>query len=340
MQITQFPKIAIIILNWNGKDHTLECLQSLTQITYPHYEIVVVDNASYDNSIEAIKEKFPHVSLLVNSSNLGYSEGNNIGIKYCMQKECEYILLLNNDTIVAKDLVNRLYNSYLQLPDAGIIGPTSYHYLQKDKIDHLGGMWSWETANFRLIQKTALAPMQKLDYICGCCLFFKKTLLEKIGFFDKRFFLFWEEADLCYRCHKIGLSTYTDKEAKLWHKISASFQGKHHQHYYWWRNRLLWMEKHIHKEQRKKLYKKVLFKEILRIFKLWQLRKLHYFFGFFFSSLKKQQKRKEIILSQKASLQGIRDYFLRKFGQGPKWLTKKHSSQTLNHVIRKIIGRS
>ena len=335
-------KVAIIILNWNGKDNTLECLNSVSQIDYPSLEVILVDNASSDGSVSAIKQKFPQTKIVINSSNLGYAQGNNIGVHYALGRGAKYFLILNNDAIVKKDLISEFLKAFQSLPDAGVLGAKICRYYQKETLDHLGGKWSSEKASFQLIGDH-LSPKdvpysQKIDYVCGCALFIKKEVVEKVGLFDKRFFLFWEEADFCFRTRKAGFEIYSIGSAIVWHKISASFKSKPHTQYYWWRNRFLWMEKNLTKEERKKIYRKKIYPEIFHHFKNLQLKKLQYLFGSLFSSYEKQRKREEKILSYKACLQGVRDYFLKRFGPGPTWLVKNRSSQTPNHVIRKMKG--
>ncbi|SHG20413.1 Glycosyl transferase family 2 [Desulfacinum infernum DSM 9756] len=96
------PEIAVIVLNWNGKEDTLECLDSLSRVNYPRCRLIVVDNASSDGSVEAIRQAFPEVVILRNSRNLGYAGGNNVGIRYALKIGCEYLCILNNDTIVTR----------------------------------------------------------------------------------------------------------------------------------------------------------------------------------------------------------------------------------------------
>ena len=200
-----FAKVAIIILNWNGKDDTLECLKSVYQIDYPFFEVVLVDNDSSDDSVSAIKQKFPQTKIVINSSNLGYAEGNNIGVHYALGRGAKYFLLLNNDAIVKEDLISEFLKAFISLPDAGVLGAKICRYYQREKLDHLGGKWSSKNGSFQLIGDH-LSPKdvpysQKIDYVCGCALFVKKEVVEKVGllinvfsFFGKKLiFVFGQE---------------------------------------------------------------------------------------------------------------------------------------------------
>ena len=105
------PKVAVIILNWNGKEDTLECLASVKKLDYSNYEIVLVDNGSVDDSVDAISKQYPDMTLLQTGENLGYAGGNNVGIRWALEQGADYILLLNNDTIVAADLLSAFINA-------------------------------------------------------------------------------------------------------------------------------------------------------------------------------------------------------------------------------------
>ena len=121
-------KIAIIILNWNGKKDTLECLSSLRELSTNNYKIstIMVDNASKDGSVESVKKEFPEVAILVNSQNLGFAEGNNVGIRHALKKSANFIVILNNDTILEKNCLKNLAHTAESNNSIGIVGPKIY----------------------------------------------------------------------------------------------------------------------------------------------------------------------------------------------------------------------
>ena len=124
----KLPHVEIIVLNWNGKDDTVECLRSLDKIDYPNKQISVVDNASTDDSVELIKGEFPDVSIIENETNLMYAGGNNAGIRKALDKNAEYILILNNDTAVQKDFLTYIMRTELSERGAGIVCPKICYY--------------------------------------------------------------------------------------------------------------------------------------------------------------------------------------------------------------------
>jgi GT2 family glycosyltransferase len=319
------PKIAIIIVNWNGLDDTIECLRSIKDITYANYMVIVVDNGSTDNSVTTIQQQFPSVSIIETHKNLGFAGGNNVGIQRAKKNKCDYYFLLNNDTIVDKNILHELMKGAINNKKAGIFGTKVLRYYDKGVIDHLGGMWNKDTAQFVSIGAMENDSDVKygdtpVDYVCGCSILIKKEVVAKIGLLEEKFFLLWEEADYCYRAKKWGYTTSVIPQAKVWHKISASFTGSPHSQYYWWRNRLLWIERNCSKQEIKYLYKKVLLKEIFRLYKLKYVKSVMFVLSQLLFWSKKNVVRKNKLLRYKAGCKGIEDYLFKRFGKGPKWL--------------------
>lgn len=324
------PKIAIIILNWNGKKDTLECLSSVAKINYKNFETIVVDNGSSDDSVAAIKNDFPNIEIIETKENLGFAEGNNVGIRHALAKGADALLLLNNDTIVDPNLLQGFANAGKD-KEIGVIGAKIYLYYERDKLDHLGGMWNAKRAAFDFIGHGEsgdnwMAPVE-LDYVCGAAFYVKREVFEKIGFLESQFFLIWEESDFCFRARNSGYKVTSCPDAKIWHKVSASFVGKPHTNYFWWRNRLLWMQRNLKRKERAIIYTKVIIPEITKIYKLNLLNKLQLFFTEAFTNKDSMEKRKKILKNQ-AALQGVSDFFSRKFGQGPSWIYRPPSEKT------------
>ncbi|MDE3046410.1 MAG: glycosyltransferase family 2 protein [Verrucomicrobiota bacterium] len=319
-------RICIILVNWNGKKDTLECLDSLTKVDYPLFSVIVVDNGSQDGSVAAIRAAHPHVPIFETGENLGFAGGNNVGISWALSKPFKWILLLNNDTTVDPDFLNAFMRAAEQQPEAKILGAKILRAHEPTRIDHLGGRWNPAIAEFESLSAGDPAhlhtDMQPVDYVCGAALLMHRSVPEAIGLLEPRFFLFWEETDFCFRARRKGFSIWTAPEAKVWHKVSASFiGGKPHSHYYWWRSRLLWLERNLPPSERQALHRTLIRPELLKTLR-------HYFFRssqHFLSRLillPSNSQRLAKLKRLKAGLAGAIDYYRGRFGNCPPWLLK------------------
>lgn len=203
------PKVSIVILNWNGKRDTIECLKSLKQITYPKYDILVVDNGSTDESVKCFREKYPEIEVLENEKNIGFAGGINVGIRRSIEKEVDYVLLLNNDIIVDSGFLDELIEVGESDPKVGILGPKIYYYDRPDLLHMKKRYEGVET------------PIEA--FISGCCFLVKKEVLDKVGLLDEIFFIFFEETDFFVRVSRNNYKIlYVPTKNKVFHKFSPS----------------------------------------------------------------------------------------------------------------------
>lgn len=245
-------KVSIIILNWNGWKDTLECLKSLENNNYSNYRVVVVDNGSTDDSLDKLQDiESDRVSLISLEANWGFSGGNNFGVKRALENETDYVLLLNNDTVVEKNFLSELVKEAEKNPKAGLFGPKIYYYNDKNRIWFAGGRISvnpLEVSGTHIglnkIDKGQYDKVKKVDYITGCCLLIKKEVIEKVGFLDEDYFLYYEDADYGWRAKKAGYNCLFVPKAKIWHKCSAgTIEGSSSYIYYHTRNALMMVRK-------------------------------------------------------------------------------------------------
>jgi GT2 family glycosyltransferase len=239
------PKVFVIILNWNLPGDTIDCLRSVLETSYPLLEVVVVDNASSDNSVDRIRKRFPQMPLIQSGENLGYAGGNNLGIRYALEKNADYILLLNNDTLVQKSLIDHLVDFSLEQPSIGILGPAIYYYHPAQRFWRLGARYGWAGPIPLEIGRDALDRNQfsdpfQVDYVTGCAMWVRSELFMKLGLLDDTFFMYYEDADFCHRARQAGYAIYVVPRAKMWHKVSGtSGKEKGIALYYQARNRLI-----------------------------------------------------------------------------------------------------
>ncbi|MBT9168832.1 MAG: N-acetylglucosaminyl-diphospho-decaprenol L-rhamnosyltransferase [Syntrophomonadaceae bacterium] len=282
-----WPTVAIIVLNWNGWRDTIECLESLRRITYPDYQIIVVDNGSTDDSVERIKAwtegrqepvtpepshflyclsqppspkpipyvcwtqeeaesgdnshihtSLPHPLVFIRiNTNLGFSAGNNVGIRYAVKKKFSYLLVLNNDTVVMPDFLDKLISFAWENPDSKLIGPRILDYSN-------GSNWQFPIKNplafstvlialtplSRLLRYSSLYKNcfyredlpQQVYAVLGSCMLFEKETFSMIGLFDEKTFLYWEEIIVAEKLRKCQLKTYIQPASIIYHKVGKS----------------------------------------------------------------------------------------------------------------------
>jgi hypothetical protein len=318
-------KIGILVLNWNGKKDTLACLASLQELTYTDYFIIVVDNGSTDGSLDTLRAAFPAIHYLSLPANLGFAGGNNPGIQLALEQGADSIVLLNNDTVVAKDLLERFVEGFDAQPQAGILGAKICLFDARDTLDHYGGVWIKKKAAVRLIgfreKDTEGAPVPMIDYACGACIAIKRAVFDAIGLLETRYFLYWEENDFCLRARKVGFLTLACPAAKIWHKVSASVVGgRPHSTYFWWRGRLLWISRQYTAPERCLIYTTILLPAFYKLLKISALKTLQLSLLRIFFPHHDHSQRVEKLRKNRAALAGIRDYYLKRFDQGPSWI--------------------
>ena len=243
------PKVVIIILNWNGQADTLECLESLNRLDYNNFEIILIDNGSKESLDFArdIENQFSNlkIELILNEENLGFAGGNNQGIKIALERKADYVLLLNNDTTVEPDFLKKLMEVGEKNESYGIFGSVIYYSDEPEKIWFAGGQFNWpRTRGSHIFDKPSEA-LKKVDYITGCCLLAKKTVIEKIGLLSEDYFLYYEDGDWCLRAQKAGYLCGLVRSAKIYHKQSRSTQEFSYPYlYYHSRNGLIFSFRH------------------------------------------------------------------------------------------------
>lgn len=246
----------IILLNYNGWKDTVECVKSLAVIKGTDTHIVVVDNCSTDDSVEKLKAELPdEVTLLQADENNGFSAGNNIGIRYALKNQADYILLLNNDTVTDQDFLTPLVEFASRTPDCGCISSRIYYYYEKNKIWYDGGAfhpYNCRAEHYRFDEDgSTVTGIHEATFISGCCMLIPATVIRKIGLMDERYFLYVEDTEYSLRIQKAGYKLYWDADHHFYHKVSASTGNKSKlSQYYEIRNRYLIAEQYLTRSQR------------------------------------------------------------------------------------------
>ena len=223
------PRVVIIVLNWNGKENTYECLDSLIHLNYGNYEIIVVDNASTDGSQEFLKRNFPEITLIENSKNLGFGGGLNIGICEAVKRGADYVLCLNNDVVVDENILCELVQFGELSAKTGGLCPMEYDYNQPDRIICAGGTIRFvrgKLFGYRELDKGQFNKAMMTGLLSGPAMMFRLDALLDVGLFNTSYFYGPEDQDVALRLIRKGYNLIFVPRAKLWHKRRGATNGK------------------------------------------------------------------------------------------------------------------
>ena len=273
---SQPPRLAIVILNYNGYKDTIACIESVCSGPPMRYVVIVVDNLSLDDSVAELKRWMqnylppltesswsgmlktstindgqacarPGITLLEARNNSGFSGGNNLGIRYALELGAPWILLLNNDTIVGCDALERLVKG-AEGAGAHLAGGAVYEYADASKAWYLGGRFSWwGDKDLKYMRKGATEAQGTIetDWITGCCMLVRREVFERIGLLDENSFLYCEDADFCRRAARVGFRRILVLGSKIYHKVGRSAGvGSALARYHFTRSRVYFHGKH------------------------------------------------------------------------------------------------
>lgn len=246
-------KTAIVLLNFNSFEDTDECVESVLQIDEKDFKIIVVDNASQDNSLEKLQTKYhnqPKVEFVVSSENLGFSGGCNLGIRKALNEEFTYILLLNNDTLVTTSFLTEMLHLADTDKNIGIVGGKILFADDKTSIWDAGGFIS--ESSYRGIRRreedTGIDTIGEVGFVTCCLALVKKEVFEKIGCLPEAYFFGSEEWEFSLRAQRAGFKLIYTPRSIIYHKV-----GRSHDHtsakmlYNTYRNRILFVKRNFSK---------------------------------------------------------------------------------------------
>jgi len=273
-----WPKVAIIVLNWNGWRDTIECLESLQQLAYPNYQVIVVDNGSTDDSVGKIKawangglpveSKFfqydsatkpvqwiehncvtteagrtlelgteldnlipnPQLVLIKSRENLGFARGNNLGIKYALRHNFNYVFLLNNDAIIMSDALRKLVSSMICNPRLGAATAKIYYYDDPERVWNAGGRLTmtgsrkYYDSNLSGVKAFDKGALAEITLVTGCSLLIRTDIITRLGSFSEDFFHGEEDYNFSLRMKKHGIKMGCVHNARVYHKGGRSIQ--------------------------------------------------------------------------------------------------------------------
>jgi GT2 family glycosyltransferase len=226
MASTPESSVAIILVNWNGFAYTKACLESLEKVKDPDFQVVLVDNASKEPEGQRLKSLFPHLHLISNSENLGFTGGNNVGIRYALAQGFGQILLLNNDTLVDPYFLKPLQKE-LQASSYGVVQPLICFVQDPKKLWSAGGKWNALLGRaITLGDRVSLddyAPKHlELDWATGCCMLLSKEAILAAGLLDEQYFAYFEDVEWSLRIRKSGFKIVLAENSIIYHEAGAA----------------------------------------------------------------------------------------------------------------------
>jgi len=251
------PSIAVILVNWKKYNLTSNCIDSLNKSNYKNFKIILVDNEYSEKSLIELKNKYKELIVFKEKNNLGFAGGNNIGIRYALENDYDYIMLLNNDTEVTENFILPLVERIEKDHSLGAVQPLILNFLNKSIIWNAGGklnkflgITSTRLNNNKL--NSSIVFDDFTDWISGCGILIKSEIVKKIGLLDEKFFTYYEDVDWSLRMKSLGYDLGFVKESIIYHHGSSSSNNKKNKegvisskiHYFNIRNHILLLKKH------------------------------------------------------------------------------------------------
>ncbi|HET6402043.1 MAG TPA: glycosyltransferase family 2 protein [Candidatus Kapabacteria bacterium] len=249
------PRVGIVLVNWNSYEDTAACLHSLAAITYPNVEIIVVDNASRDESATKLQAEFPGITFLRSKENAGFTGGNNLGIKYALDADCDHVLLLNNDTFVLPNFLEPLVARMASDSKIAAVSGKIYYAPEtrggEDRIIWYAGCyrkWHMGYHHYGVEEKDTgqFDVPREIPYASGCLMLLRGSALRKIGVLSPEYFIYWEEADWCHRALDAGYICMYEPKSVIYHNFRSAalgYETPFHM-YMQYRNALIYAKEH------------------------------------------------------------------------------------------------
>lgn len=224
------PRVACIVLNYDGREVTLQAVESLLAMTYPAFDVLVVDNGSTDGSQQALAEAFPAVAQVRAAENRGPARGINLGIRWALARGYEYLLILNNDIEVDPAMLGEMVAVAETDPAIGCVGPKAYYYWERQRIWSAGGVIRFREAvtaerGEGEVDRGQWDRDRDTGYVNGCAMLVRRRAVEAAGLWDPLYFLGVEDADFCMRVRRAGYRCRYAHRARLWHMVARTAGG-------------------------------------------------------------------------------------------------------------------
>jgi len=246
------PHVVVVVLCWNGREDTVECLASLERTRWDRLTVVVVDNGSTDGTLEAVRAQFPDVVAVRSDENLGFAEGNNVGLRAALEADADYVLLLNNDTIADEALIEALVDEARRRPDAGALCPLIHYFHPRDRIWYAGARFDPRAVHngrhtgYGERDTGQYDSVREIGRATGAAMLVPRDVVERVGYLDSRLFLQVEDVEWSLRMRSAGYRIVFVPAGQVWHHVSVATGGERAPDtaYYEMRNTLVVCSRH------------------------------------------------------------------------------------------------
>lgn len=246
------PLVYIILVNYNGYHDTAECMSSLDRINYDNFRIIIIDNASCEKDRNLLKSDQAlnrQAEIIYSAENGGFAEGNNIGIRYAVEHGADYVLLLNNDTVVDPGFLKKLMETAESHPETAIVTGRIRLFYSPEQDWYAGGNYNYRTGITEMLYYPECTTEAEVSFASGCLMLIRSEYIKMNGLLDTSFFMYSEDTDYCCRVHGVGRKIFYNSEAVIYHKVSASMGAKNNrQQYYLIRNNLYVIKRYVHRK--------------------------------------------------------------------------------------------
>jgi len=250
--MAELPRVAVVVLNWNGTNDTIACLESLEKLDYPAAEIVLVDNGSEPPAADTIGARFPAVTRIQLPENLGYAGGNNAGIRYAMEQGHDYVWVLNNDTVVTPSSLREAVEVARADTRIGVVGVKILAMEKPDRVWVAYGQVTYRQSLVRLIgyfwlDDGRFDTQRDVEWVPGTAMLLRREAIEQLGGFDEEYFAYHEDVDWCTAAGRRGFRIVFAPQSVIYHKGHQSSGGRVYvspRQYLAGRNMVLFVRKH------------------------------------------------------------------------------------------------
>lgn len=248
------PAVAIIILTWENYEETADCLDSLRSVNYDNYRVIVVDNGSKDDSVSRLRQEYSWCEFLVNDENLGFARGNNVGISHALDTGTDYVLLLNDDTLVRPDFLMPLVDAMERYDKVAAVGGVNL-LPDSGRIHNAGYVFHpWLAAKGELLREPVSDEPYPVDFVQSCLVLLNPEFIEEIGLLNEKYFIGMDDVDLAWKARSKGWKVLVAPDSRIYHRVGETASSSPFSVYHETRNKLHFAEENLSPARRLPLY--------------------------------------------------------------------------------------